>query len=467
MRNLWSLFTPLVIFLVASSAPAGESKPLNIIAIVTDDQARWSVGAYGNQEARTPNMDRLAREGALFKNAFVATPVCSPSRASFLSGRYGTQVNIRDWINPKEAAAGLGLPATALTWIEILKRSGYVTGLVGKWHLGNLPQFHPNRRGFDHFFGFLGGGNSPMNPTLDENGQSKKFTGSLPDILTDNALDFIRKNRAGPFALCLHFREPHAPYGPVPEADSKPFKDLDLTIPKYPGLPEKEVKKLTREYYASIHAVDRNLGRLLALLDELGLADNTIILFTSDHGYNIGHHGLHYKGNARWLVLGDMRDKARPNMFETSLAVPLLIRWPRVVRPGTQMGQLVSNIDTFASVLGMLKVKPPADYKQESMDFSLLLRGQKIPWRDAVFAQYDMHTGGTAHMRSVRTSRFHLVRQFLKNQPDELFDLAGDPDELANLYNDPKYRETREQLQHRLALWQQSIGDPILPRSAK
>src|SRR5207249_7838019 len=136
MQKWWLSVTFLNVFLSAVPASAQAPRRLNIISIVTDDQARWSVGAYGNKEASTPNMDRLAREGALFRNAFVATPVCSPSRASFLSGRYGTQVNIKDWINPKEAAAGLGLPANALTWIEILKRSGYITGLIGKWHLG-------------------------------------------------------------------------------------------------------------------------------------------------------------------------------------------------------------------------------------------------------------------------------------------------------------------------------------------
>lgn len=454
------------LFLLTSVAQAGEPKRYNIISIVTDDQARWGVGAYGNKEVRTPNMDRLAREGALFQNAFTATPVCSPSRASFMSGKYGTQVGIHDWINPKEAAMGLGLPSEAMTWAQILKQHGYVTGLIGKWHLGTLPQFHPTRRGFDHFFGFLAGGNTPMNPKLESAGKDRSYMGSLPDIITDDALDFVRKNRGKPFALCLHFREPHAPYAPVPEADSKPFEALDPVIPAFPGLPVKDVKKLTRDYYGSIHATDRNLGRLLALLDELGLAENTIILFTSDHGYNIGHHGLWHKGNGTWLVI-ERRGQSRPNMFGTSLAVPLLVRWPRVVRPGTQIDELVSNIDTFSSVLGMLKVPAPPNYRQEGRDFSPLLRGEKVAWRDTVFAQYDMHTGAKSWMRSARTSKHHLVRQFLKNQPDELFDLTKDPDELVNRYDDPSYREVRDQLQERLTQWQKDIDDPLLKRLAK
>ena len=337
---------------------AQAKKRLNIITVITDDQARWGVGAYGNRECRTPNMDRLAREGALFLNAFTPTPVCSPSRATLFTGRYGTQVRITDWIAPLESDAGSGLPPGATTWIEVLKRHGYVTALIGKWHLGTQPQFHPTKRGFDHFYGFLGGGNTPMNPTLEVNGKQEKLKGSLPDLLTDNAIDFLKTNSTRPFALCLHFRAPHLPYGPVPAEDSAPFKDLDPTVPQPRGADVKQVKDWTRAYYASIHSVDRNLGRLLAALEALGLYENTIILFTSDHGYMIGHHGLHTKGNAYWIA-GGVQGPKRPNMFEESIRVPLIVRWPGVVRPGTQVKEDVSHIDMFASVLGMLKVPIP------------------------------------------------------------------------------------------------------------
>jgi len=440
---------------------ATQKKRYNLISIVTDDQGRWGVGAYGNKEVRTPNMDRLAREGALFVNAFTATPVCSPSRATFLTGRYGTQVGITDWIAPAESDAGVGLPGEALTWFEILQRHGYVTGLIGKWHLGTEARFHPTRHGFNHFFGFLGGGNSPMNPTLEENGKLKKFTGSLPDILTDNAMSFVKDNRARPFALALHFRAPHLPFGPVPKEDSEPFKNLDPTIPNHPGNDVAQVKNWTRDYYASIHSVDRNIGRLLAALEEMGLLDSTIIVFTSDHGYMIGHHGLHTKGNAFWIA-GGVRGPKRPNMYDLSLRVPLIVRWPGVVQPGTKVEQLVCNVDTFASVLGMLELPPPKDYKQHGRDFSPLLRGEKIDWRDAAFSQYDLHNGGLAFMRSIRTDRWHLVRHHLTHQLDELYDLQNDPNENKNLYGDIKHRTIREELQQRLTEWQKSINDPIL-----
>lgn len=447
--------------MAAGSSLAGPKQRFNLISIVTDDQGRWGVGAYGNKEIRTPHMDRLAREGALFVNAFTATPVCSPSRATFLTGRYGTEVGITDYLAPAETDAGAGLPEDAVTWFEVLQRHGYVTGLIGKWHLGTNAEFHPTKRGFHHFFGFLGGGNTPMNPTLEENGQNKKLKGPLPDILVDNAVGFVKENRDKPFALALHFRAPHLPFAPVPKEDAEPFKDLDPTVPMAPGNDVKQVKNWTRDYYASIHSVDRNIGRLLATLEELGLLDSTIILFTSDHGYMIGHHGLHTKGNAFWIA-GGVRGPKRPNMYDLSLKVPLIIRWPGVVKPGTRINQLVSNVDTFASVLGMLDVPLPKDYKQRGSDFAPLLRGQDMPWRDAVFSQYDLHNGGLAFMRSIQTERWHLVRHHFTNMLDELYDLQKDPGELKNLYSDPKHRTIREELQRRLTEWQQTIDDPIL-----
>src|SRR5260221_3388579 len=372
----------VILALVCIVSNAAESERFNIITIVTDDQAQWAVGAYGNREVRTPNMDRLARDGARFQNAFACTPVCSPSRAAFFTGRYGTQLGITDYIAPVENAAGVGLPTNAITWPKVLQQHGYTTALIGKWHLGSKPQHHPTRHGFDSYFGFpVGdGGIPPLDPTLEINGVTNKFLGAAADLFTDAAMRFIETNRAKPFALVMTFREPHAPYAPVMPEDSAPFRYADITIPTVAGLDTYQIRHLTRQYYASIHSVDRNLGRLLAKLDELNLAGKTIILFTSDHGYMIGHHGLVHKGNATWEI-GGLSGPRRPNMFEESIRVPLLVRWPGVVKSGTEIAEMVSNIDTFATVLGMLGIAPPTDWKQEGIDFSPLLRGEKLPRR--------------------------------------------------------------------------------------
>ncbi len=471
MRIVWGVVIGSLIFhgsLSATQLKAGPKRKTNLIYICTDDQGRWSLGAYGNKESKTPNMDRLAREGALFKNAFCATPVCSPSRVSFMTGKWGHQVGITDWINPKEAVnQRVGIPNTAMTWMQVLQNHGYSTGLIGKWHLGMLPEFHPTKHGFHHFFGFLGGGNTPMNPTLERAGKEEKLKGSLPDLLVDDALAFVRSNKDRPFALMLNFRAPHLPYGPVPEVDSAPFQQLDPTIPQHPGLDIKAVKQFTRAYYGSIHSVDRNLGRLLQLLDELGLTEDTIVVFTSDHGYMLGHHGLHTKGNATYIVTGDQRGKQRPNMFDHSLQVPLLIRWPRSIRRGAEVREFVSNIDAFPSMLGLLDIPEPKDYKHHGKNFAPLVNDRDdtaIAWKNTIFAQYDLHNAGKASMRTIRNERWHLVRQYLGNQPDELFDLQNDPEELTNLFASPEHQATRVRLQTELDAWMRSIDDPRAPK---
>ena len=462
-----SLILAAMLLLSFCSLGRGQERRPNVIAIVTDDQAVWSIGAYGNTESRTPNMDRLAREGARFTKAFVATPVCSPSRATFLTGRYGTQMGLTDWLTVNEASSGMGLPPETVTWPEVLKQNGYATALVGKWHLGHLPQHHPTKHGYDHFWGFLGGGTQPMNPDVEVDGKKTKLNGPVPDLLVSEAIRWVETNREKPFALSLHFREPHQPYAPVPKEDAAPFEDLDPTIPDHKGLDAAWAKERFRRYYASVHAVDRNLGRLLARLDDLKLADNTIVLFTSDHGYNIGHHGVYTKGNAAW-VAGGVHGPKRPNMFEESIRVPLIVRWPGVVKPGSTVERVVSNVDTFPSILGMAKVPVPEGAKHHGLDFSPLLRGEEpAAWREELFAQYDLHNSGLAFMRMIRTSDWKLVRHHMANGLNELYDLKNDPGETKNLYHNGQVTKTRDALQAKLTAWQESIDDPLLKLDAR
>jgi uncharacterized sulfatase len=354
--------------------------------------------------------------------------------------------------------------------MQILRRAGYATGLIGKWHLGETAAHHPNARGYDYFLGFLTGGNTPMNPTLEVDKKTEKLKGSLPDILVDHAIEFVTKNKAGPFALQLNFREPHAPYAPTPAADAEPFKNIDIAVPKVDGLDAKKVQQLRREYYASVHSIDRNLGRLMESLEKLGLLENTIIVFTSDHGYMIGQHGLWHKGNAVWMV-GPNVGVQRANMYDLVLNVPLIVRVPGG-RRGVVCEDIVDGIDMFPTLLELVGVSPPADYKHHGRDFSPAIRSATPPAtyvpRDAHFSQFDVHNGvgkaGKASMRSVLTKEWHLIRQYEKNQPDELFDRANDPDELVNLYESAKHREIRDRLQSRLDAWMRSIDDPRAPK---
>lgn len=451
------LFVLLLLPASASALSAADPERYNIISIVTDDQARWAVGLYGNREVRTPNMDRIGKEGATFLNAFVPTPVCSPSRVSFLTGLYGTQVGITDYLTRSEEQAGMGIPKTAGTWLAVLKQHGYATALLGKWHLGTKSQFHPTQHGFGHFYGWLLTPQS-IDPVLEIDGKTRQFKGSLPDLLVDEAMRYVREQRERSFALLIHFLAPHHPYGPVLEEDSAPFKELDPTVPVLPGQNIDYVKDVTRKYYASVHSVDRNLGRLLKQLDELDLSRKTIVLFTSDHGYMIGHHLLQHKGNAVWIG-GGIRGPRRPNMFDDSIRVPLLVRWPGVVKPGTVVSETVSNIDTFASVLGMLGIPIPKDAKQQGADFSPLLRGKTVAGRGSLFGQYDLHNGGLAYMRMIRTDEWKLVRHYQTNLMDELYNLKDDPGEMKNRYADPATKKISAQLQERLEKWMRSIDD--------
>jgi uncharacterized sulfatase len=231
---------------------------------------------------------------------------------------------------------------------------------------------------------------------------------------------------------------------------------LDPAIPDVPGLDRAQVKAWTRDYLASVHSVGRNVGLLLDVLDRLGLAGKTIVLFTSDNGYNVGHHALHTKGNGHW-VAGGVPGPPRPNMFDTSLRVPLVVRGPGIPR-GREVTEPVTQLDTLPTVLGMLGVPVPGGLVQRGSDVSPLLRGEAVPWRDTVFGEFDMHHYTLARMRMVRTARHKLVRYLGTSFQDELYDLSEDPGETRNLYRSETARAVREGLEARLVEWRRGLG---------
>ena len=218
----------------------------------------------------------------------------------------------------------------------------------------------------------------------------------------------------------------------MPEEDSASYRTLDPSIPDVPGLPRERVKQLYREYYASVSSVDRNVGRLLTKLDEWGLTERTVVIFTSDHGYMIGHHGLWHKGNAAWLVEG--KKGYRPNMYDDAIRVPLLIYWPGAVAPGTSITQVVSNLDLLPTILEIAGLERRAIFEIRGKSLVPLLKGQRpAPWDDTLFGQYDMHHYQVARMRMIRTPEWKLVRHFETGGQDELYHLAEDPGETLNL----------------------------------
>lgn len=447
------------VFILTAWLGSVDAPRPNIIAIVADDLGQWAVGAYGNRDVQTPNLDRLAREGAIFTSALVVTPVCSPSRASYLTGRWPTELGITDYLTPEEGRAGLGIRGP--TWPGALASAGYRTGLFGKWHLGTQPPFHPQRHGFLDFFGFLEGGTTPWNAVLTRTGEPIHTKGPVVDVVTTAAIEFLQRHRADPMLLCIHYREPHLPYGPVAEEDSAPFRGLEPEVPRIRGLDPKAVAASTRAYYASIHSIDRNLGRLLGELDKLGLAERTVIWFTSDHGYNEGRHLVDTKGNGQWIA-GGVRGPKRPNLWDTSMKVPLVVRWPGVVSPGRKISTPVSNLDTFRTMCAIGGAKIPEGAVVRGADRSPLLRGESQA-AEPMFGMYDLHNGGLAYLRMIRTEKYKFVRHFRTWGMDELYDLAHDPGEENNLLRSRREPPAAlERLRSQLAEWQRSIDDPIL-----
>jgi len=427
----------------------------------------------GNADADTPGMDRLAAEGVKFTNFFTTTPVCSPSRVGFLTSRYGSEVGITDWIMPgprgdNPGEAELGLDPSISTWVRDLRGEGYNTGLVGKWHLGTQDHFLPKHFGYDYFYGFREGGAKVENPLLEHDGVIAEEKGLTVDLLTDKALGFLQEAAAkdAPFMLSVHYRSPHAPWKPVAEEDAAHVKDrdLDLPDPDLDNLDHKRMDRMMREYLASVAGVDRNLRRILALLDETGLADNTVVIFTSDHGYNVGHHGLIHKGNASWLTLPDTTPSGRrPNMFDTSMRIPTLIRWPGVVKPGSQVKETITNLDWFPTLLAMAGLRPKEDVLIHGNNFLPLLKGEKLDWDNTFYGEYGMHHYEVCDMRVYRTPAWKLMRDFRRPGKDELYDLINDPGETKNLIHDPAYADIRFSLSQKLNAHHQALEATRLP----
>ena len=463
-----------------SNPPA---RPPNIVFIYTDDQAEWTLGASGNYQAHTPNLDRLASEGAYMTNSLVTTPVCTPARASIMTSRYASEFNLLDFIAQPghvlyDENADIGLPPTTVTFAEVLQDAGYRTGLVGKWHLGDWTEapdqkYHPTNHGFDYFMGLTGGGTSADDPPLEEDGVVETHEGLTTDILTDRALDFIERNAEEPFLLNIHYRAPHGPWLPVDEADWAPLADMEMEVPhpEYPGLDVDRVRRRMKEYLASTAGVDRNVGRLLETLDRLGLRENTVVVFTSDHGYNMGHNGIEHKGNGIWITRTIPPDtetipgRYRPNLYDHSLRVPAIVRWPGVVEPGLVIDETVSSLDWYPSLVEMAGVALPEGVPVRGRSVVPLLSGKSPPdWDNDFYAEYSMTHYAQAYMRAYRTPEWKLVVDFRNAGRDELYHLASDPEERINRINDasPEAQAARERLRERIVNKMEQLTDPLL-----
>jgi len=457
----------LAMFLPVVAKAEAAARP-NILFILTDDQAPTAVGFNGNTELKTPHIDRIAHEGARLVNSFVTTPVCSPSRAGLAVSRYGSEVGIIDWINPGSEQL-LGLNPNTITWMELLQEAGYVTGLSGKWHLGTDDPFHPTLSGYDEFVGIRDGGCPAKDAVIEIGGHDVKQTTFTCDVFTDHAIDFIKRHKEESFALSLHYRAPHSPWLPVAPEDLAPYKDLDPTLPDpdFPNLQTERVKKMVREYYASVASVDRNVGRVLDLLDELKLAENTVVIFTSDHGYHTGHHGLWFKGNAHWMTKPLPEQQwpkipplRRPNLYDQALRVPTAVRWPGVIPAGSDVERTVTNLDWYPTLLAMAGVEIPTDFTIHGHNALPILKGEKVAWNDEFFCEYSMRHGATTDMRGWRTPDWKLMIDDANIGRVELYNLKEDPGEKTNLADskDASVQEVKQGLEAKIRQRMEEIG---------
>jgi arylsulfatase A-like enzyme len=496
-------------------AAAGARTPPNIVFMMSDDHAEQAISAYGGTLVRTPQIDRIAREGVLFRNAFVTNSICAPSRAVFLTGKYSHLNGLRD--NRDE------FDGTQVTFPKLLRKAGYQTAIVGKWHLKTAPT------GFD-YWKILKGQGEYYSPVFLDNGEEVRHDGYVTDLITDFAIEYLEgRDRSRPFLLVYNHKAPHRNWMPAVRHLGM-YTDRDLPLPEtfwddYQGRPaaglqdmrvadmylsmdmklqedvygeetgtggqkafdagsawkasyarmtpaeraawdahygpineafrrdrpagralaEWKYQRYMKDYLRCVAAVDENVGRMLDYLDASGLADNTLVVYTSDQGFYLGEHGWYDK---RF-------------MYEESQAMPLILRYPSEVASGRVSDALVLNLDFAPTLLDYAGVAVPEDMQGRSLR-ALLDGPPPADWRDAVYYHYYEFPHGWHDVRThfgLRTDRYKLIRFYGDLDLWELYDLATDPRELHNLHGQPGYEGVQDELHRRLEALRAEFGD--------
>lgn len=438
----------------------------NVIVIVPDDHARRSMGAYGNPDVITPNLDRIANQGIRFDNAYAAAPVCSPSRGAMLSGKYPSQVGLKDFLMLNDNYKDQGIDPNTILWPKLLRDHGYSTGLIGKWHLGTDESRQPLSMGFDYFVGY-DQDLSPYDPLLNINGKNKVVRGHTSEIFTNYAKNFISENKNNKFALIVAFREPQMPWEEVPEIDLQAVRSIDPDVPDYEGINKDWLKKITRNNYAAIHTLDRSIGHIYNHLIENELLDKTLIIYVGDHGMLIGHHNAFGRG-AIGVISGDrvVGYEGIANLYEEAIKIPLIIHLPEKEQKGIISKVPVSNIDIFPTILAYLNISLSKDMEIQGRDILELMKNQTESMYRSIYAQYSMRNFGKSDLRMIVKNQLKLVKRFnLKAEGrfvDELYNLDEDPEEKNNLIKDEQYFNKIAELENHLQLWMERINDEVI-----
>ncbi|MBN2092742.1 arylsulfatase [candidate division KSB1 bacterium] len=412
--------------LVAFSALTGQlttcsssrKRQPNVLLVMTDDQGYGDVHSHGNDLIDTPVQDKLAGEGARF-NLFYVSPVCAPTRASLLTGRYHLRTGTV-WVTH-----GLEtMRATETTIATVLKQAGYATGCFGKWHNGGHYPHHPNAKGFDEFFGFCAGHwNNYFDTELEKNGQKTRKKDFITDVLTDAAIEFITKNQHQPFFCYVPYNAPHGPFQ-VPDKYFDKYKQR--------GLNDKDAA-----IYGMVENVDDNLGRILNKIDELHLREDTIVIFLTDNGPN----GQRYNANMRGI---------KGSIHEGGIRVPCFIRWPGYIQPGILAEPIAAHIDLFPTILALCEVPMPKALPIDGVSLVPLLKQETSNWPDRYIFTHQSRRGEVKPgPGSIRNQKYRLVTEDGSNW--ELFNMAVDPGQTRNI--EAEHPEIAHELQQAYRKW--------------
>jgi len=459
----------------AGLAGAGTSSKRNIILVLSDDHRYDFMGFMPGAPAflETPNLDRMAKQGAHLANAFVSTSLCSPSRASILTGRYMHNHGIVDNQRPE--------PPGTVFFPQYLQQAGYRTAFIGKWHMGH--DSDDPRPGFDRWAAFKGQGEY-FDPTLNINGTRKTFTGYNTDILTDQALDWLKTADGRPFFLYLSFKAVHYPFEPAPRHRGR-YDKFPVPRPEtmantegnyqtqphwvrqrrysihgvdhmetgpFDNDPVPSFDDLYRRFCETVHGLDENIGRVLDHLDRTGLSKSTLVIYMGDNGFALGEHGFYDKRDA----------------FEESIRIPMLAWAPGMIEAGTTIEPMVQNIDMAPTILDVAGIQPPAEAAFDGRSFLPLLLGRKTPWRDHILYEYywEWNFPATPTTFAIRTDRYKYIYYHGIWDHDGFYDLRTDPHERHNLIAIPAYKDQIEALKTQLFTELQSCGPltiPVLP----
>ncbi len=447
------------------------SKPRNVVFILTDDHRYDAMSFMKHQFAQTPVLDSLAANGVHFKNAFVTTSLCSPSRASILTGLYTFRHRVIDNNRP--------IPPGTIYFPQYLQRAGYATAFVGKWHMGG--ESDAPQPGFDYWVSFRGQGEYlPPNPnyTLNVNGQRVKQKGYITDELTDYALEFLAQQRPSekPFCLYLSHKAVHANFTPAARHEGQ-FKDLPFQQPAtqlhpptaadntprwvrdqrnswhgvdFPYHSALDIEGYYKRYCETLSAVDENVGRVLDQLKKMGIYEDTLVIYMGDNGFMFGEHGLIDKRVA----------------YETSIRVPLLMQCPNLFKAGTVVDEMVANIDIAPTIMAAMGLAKPPHMDGDSL--LPLAQGQEIPWREYFFYVYywEKNFPQSPTVFALRGERYKYITYYGLWDADELYDLQTDPGETKNLLYDGQHRDVARALEHRLYATMNELGGMEIPLNA-